>query len=207
LACAAARSTSSLERSFEDSRAVSARCASRRLAGGSPDQWKFEYDELKRLAAEHNIPLRALENRFAGGIRKPDTPMNRESSFRSSNLPPGQTDLDGAWRNSGLPLATWLRAPRQPRELRVGYPEIVYCAGKTPQQLGASGTHVAAFRRGARHRRSPPTSKRPGSFPGSPLRQCLPHIMRPALSSASSVAGYIAVVAAGTSDYRWPRRP
>lgn len=54
-----------LERSFEEFpsslgpvRVKSAWLEGRRI------KWKFEYDELKRLAAEHNIPLRALENRL-----------------------------------------------------------------------------------------------------------------------------------------------
>jgi NCAIR mutase (PurE)-related protein len=89
------------------------------------------------------------------------------------------------------------------RELRVGYPEVVYCAGKTPAQVrdilqrmlsGGNGA-ILATRAGAEH-----FAACRGLSPGLRFDEVSRTISRPAKGAAQASQGYIAVVAAGTSD-------
>ena len=131
--------------------------------------------------------------------------MNRESLIQIlERYRQGQTDLDGALAElKDFPSADLgFALLDNHRELRVGYPEIVYCAGKTPQQLRSilermlqrSGAVLATRAELAHFEAARDLS------PDLLFDHVSRTIMRPALSSASSVAGYIAVVAAGTSD-------
>lgn len=131
--------------------------------------------------------------------------MNRESLVQIlERYRQGQTDLAGALAElKDFPSADLgFALIDSHRELRIGYPEVVYCAGKTPQQVRgilermlqcpgavlatrAEPAHVEAVR-----------DLSPALLFDSVSRT----IMRPAAPSSPTVAGYIAVVSAGTSD-------
>jgi hypothetical protein len=131
--------------------------------------------------------------------------MNRESLARIlERYRQGQTDLEGALAElKDFPSADLgFALIDNHRELRVGYPEVVYCAGKTPQQVRDILSRML-------QRAGPVLATRaePNHFEAakdlSPDLQFDPvsrTIRRPAPVPAKPVAGYIAIVAAGTSD-------
>ncbi len=116
----------------------------------------------------------------------------------------GRTDLEGslgALRD--FPTAQMGFANiDQHRELRIGYPEVIYCAGKTPAQVRAilgrmlaSTSAILATRADSTHVAA--VQDLLPALTHDPVSRTL---FRPAKQPSHPVMGSIAIVAAGTSD-------
>ncbi len=131
--------------------------------------------------------------------------MNRDSLIQIlERYRQGTTDLNAAMEElKDFPSADLgFALIDKHRELRVGYPEVVYCAGKTPPQVRAilermlQGTGaILATRADASHFEACKDLS-----PELIFDTVSRTIMRPTAVAPIADAGYITVVAAGTSD-------
>lgn len=132
--------------------------------------------------------------------------MNREAlAAILDRYREGRTDLEGALAElKDFPSAEMGYAVLDShRELRVGYPEVVYCAGKTPAQVRSILQRMLAAGQGAI------LATRAGEAHFDACRDLSVElrfdevsrtISRPAKQAVDASEGYVAVVAAGTSD-------